>query len=130
MAKGGTTVTIPDSYTLKFGGTTGNTIQVDSDLDNIHVKEFPTMVLRVTELPAMTVNSNVAVKELPTMRLEANTNLNVAIKEIPDTRVHLPAHYQVAFSFFGIEIWKLALCGESQVINEKYAPRMAEMVCR
>ncbi|HEX8280172.1 MAG TPA: hypothetical protein VF551_02245, partial [Chthoniobacterales bacterium] len=119
MKGGGGSVNIPSEYTIKLGGT-GNTIQVDSDLDNIRVKEIPAVEFRVKELPTMTVNSNVAVRELPVMRLEANTNVNVAIKEIPDTRVHLPAHYQLAFSLFGFEIWKVALCGESQVINEKY----------
>ncbi|HEV3409806.1 MAG TPA: hypothetical protein VG095_05905 [Chthoniobacterales bacterium] len=123
--KGGD-VNIPSSYTVKVGGTGGNVIQVDSDLDNIHVKEFPEVAFRVKELPTMTLNSNVAVKELPTMRLESRSDVNIAIKEIPEQRVHLPAHYQLAFSFFGIEIWKLALCGEGQIINEKYSPRRTE----
>ncbi len=130
MAKGGGgSVNIPKDYTVKFGGLPGSTIQVDSDLDNIHVKEVPDVVLRVKEVPVMTFNSNISVKELPTMRVDTNSNLNIALKEIPETRVHLPAHYQVAFCLFGVEIWKLALCGESQVINEKYQPRATE-VCR
>lgn len=127
MAKGGGgSVNIPKDYTVKFGGT-GSTILVDGDLDNIHVKEVPDAVIRVKEIPVMTFNSNVALKELPTLRLESNSNLNIALKEIPDTRVHLPAHYQLAFSLFGLEVWKLALCGESQVINEKYTPRATEI---
>ncbi len=139
---------IPDTYTFSIGGT-GSTIQVDADLDNIRVREMPRFEIAVTEYPELTVNSNVAVTEIApltattTSTVDADvdttlaitqippitSNLNIAVKEIPEQRVHYPAHYQLGFTLFGIEIWSLSLCGESQVINEKYVPRRTE-ICK
>ena len=51
MSKGGG-VNIPSDYTIKLGSD-GSTIHVDSDLDNIHLKE----------IAPVTVNSNVAVTQ-------------------------------------------------------------------
>jgi hypothetical protein len=127
-SKGGGSVNIPSNYTHNIGGT-GHPIQVDADLDNIHVKELPRIEYSVKELPRI----EVGVKELPRIEVQATTSsdvrstLDVAIKEIPDTRVHLPAHYNLGISLFGIEILSFSLCGESQVINEKYVPRRVEL---
>lgn len=140
MSKGGG-VEIPKNYTFRMGGLGGNVLEVDSDLDNIHIKEFPPLEFRLKEMPVMTinsnlavkelppVNSNIAIKELPVIRLEGKTDLNLAITEVPEMRTHLPAHYKIELSLFGIEILKVGFCGESQVINEKYVPRQTE-VCR
>lgn len=132
--KGGGGSSIPSDYTFKFGGTAGPTIQVDSDLDNIHVKELPRFEIGVKEFVPVTVNSNIAVTELPTVKTElaitqippVTSNVNIAVKEIPEQRVHIPAHYQLGFSLFGVEIWSVSLCGETQTINEKYVPRRTE----
>ena len=51
MSKGGGT-SIPSDYTMKIGSD-GSTIHVDTDLDNIHIKE----------IAPVTVNSNVAVTQ-------------------------------------------------------------------
>jgi hypothetical protein len=135
---------VSTDVSFSFGGD-GSTISVDTDLDNIHVKELPRLELAVTEYPKIEVETALSIKELP--RIEADTslsikelprieldttskldaNFNIAIKELPDTRVHLPAHYQVGFSLFGYEVWKLSLCGETQMINEKYVPRPTEL---
>jgi hypothetical protein len=112
-----------------MGGLDGGILQIDSDLDNIHIKELPALEIRLKEMPVMTINSNVAIKELPVIRLDSTTDLNIAIKEVPETRMHLPAHYQIELALFGFEIMKLGFCGESQVINEKYVPRQTE-ICR
>jgi hypothetical protein len=137
--KGGGSVSIPTDYTFRMGGVNGGIIQIDSDLDNIHIKELPELAIRLKEMPVMTINSNVAVKELPpinsniaikelpVIRLEGKTDLNISIKEVPETRMHLPAHYHVELSLFGFEVLKVGFCGESQVINEKYVPRQAEV---
>jgi len=123
-----TKVSIPKSYTFTVHhGSTGETIRVDADLDNIHVKEIPRIYLEgtadtkvaVTEMPRI----EFAVKEIP--RIEFGT-IDVALKEIPSVRAHVPSHYDVGFSVLGIEIWRLSLCGESQVITEKYVPHHGE----
>ena len=139
MSKGGG-VSIPSTYSIKVGNLDGGgVLQVDSDLDNIRIKEFPALEFRVKEMPVLTansnlavkelpvVNTNIAIKELPVIRLDGKTDLNIAIKEVPETRVHLPAHYQIELSLFGMEILKLGFCGESQVITEKYVPRRTEI---
>ncbi|MFQ5560065.1 MAG: hypothetical protein ACE5FU_05700 [Nitrospinota bacterium] len=126
-------VDIPSTYTIKVGGTGGNTVHVDSDLDNIHVKEIPRIEFGVKEIPRIEFGVKeiprieLAVTEIPKIEVDTNSTINVAVKEIPDTRVHVPAHYNLGFSLFGLEVWKLSLCGESQVINEKYKPRQTEM---
>ena len=140
MSKGGGGVNIPSGYSIKLGNLDGGgVLQVDSDLDNIHIKEFPALEFRLKEIPVLTINSNLAVKELPTVnsniaikelpviRLDGKTDLNIAIKEVPETRMHLPSHYQIELSLFGFEILKLGFCGESQVISEKYSPRQTEV---
>jgi len=134
--KGGGAPSIPSDYTFKFGGTAGPTIQIDSELDNIHVKELPRFEIAVTEYVPVTVNSNIAVKELPQINAKTElaiteippvtSNVNIAVKEVPEQRVHIPAHYQLGFSLFGVEIWSVSLCGETQAINEKYVPRRTE----
>jgi hypothetical protein len=121
---------IPTSYTIHVGS--DGTIQVDADLDNIRVKELPRIELgdinmRLKELPTI----NMAVKELPRIELTADTRsaINLAITEIPDIRAHLPAHFDFGMSILGIELWNLSICGEAQVITEKYVPRRVEL-CR
>jgi len=142
MSKGGGSASIPTDYTYSIGGN-GTTLHVDYDLDNIHVKELPALEVGVTQFPEITGNSNIAVKELPPIISTVVTtssiaiteippitsNLNIAITQIPEQRVHYPAHYQLGFSLLGMEVWSLSLCGEAQVINEKYVPRRTE-ACR
>ncbi|HZY44513.1 MAG TPA: hypothetical protein VFF70_07170 [Anaerolineae bacterium] len=130
MSKGGG-ITIPDNYTIKLGSD-GSTIKVDADLDNIHVKELPRIELgdinvHVKEFPTITLNTNVAVTELPEIHAKTDSNVNIAIKEIPDTRVHLPANFNVGLSVLGYQLFNISLCGEAQVISEKYAPRRMEI---
>lgn len=111
-------------------------LDVDADLDNMHmwVEKIPEVVSRVKELPKIEfadINTNIRVKELPRIEIDATTTstVNLAIKEIPDVRAHLPSHYNLGISIFGVEIVNFSLCGESQVITEKYVPRRME-ICR
>ena len=131
-------------------GNLGGAYSVDADLDNVQVriKEVPEVQYNLTHLPRIEfgdiktnstltststvgVTAALSVKELPKIVLEADTtsNVNIAIKEIPDVRAHLPAHYDLGISLFGVEIIRFSLCGESQFITEKYKPRSPE-VCR
>ena len=146
MGKGGG-VEIPDEYTTHIDSN-GTAFVVDANLDDIRIKEFPKIELgdvniRVKEIPRITIDSNVAVTQLPPI----NTNLavkelppintNIAVKELPeikialsslpDTRVHLPANFNVGLSVLGICLVNLSLCGEAQIINEKYVPRRMEI---
>lgn len=147
MSKGGGS-SIPSDYTVAIGGT-GTTLQVDYGLDDIQIKALPAFEVGVTAFPEITGNSNISVKELPPIESTVTTtstvttassiaiteippittNLNIAVTQIPEQRVQYPAHYQLGFSLLGMEVWSFSLCGEAQVINEKYVPRRTE-VCR
>jgi hypothetical protein len=50
----------------------------------------------------------------------------VAIERIPDIRAHLPADFSVGMSFFGVDLFRIRLCGEAQVITEPYHPNPCE----
>lgn len=111
-------------------------LDVDTGLEDMHlsVEKLPELVSRVKELPRIEladINTNISVKEMPRIEIEASTasTLDVSIKEIPDVRAHLPAHYNLGISIFGVEVINFSLCGESQVITEKYVPRRMEL-CR
>jgi hypothetical protein len=134
MGKGGG-VDIPSEYTTHIDSN-GTAFVVDANLDDIRITQFPTINLgeistRVKEFPRLTVDSNVAVTQLPPI------NTNVAIKElpeikvaltsIPDTRVHLPANFNLGLSVLGICLVNVSLCGEAQIITEKYVPRRMEI---
>jgi len=134
MGKGGG-VEIPNEYTTHIDSN-GNAFVVDANLDDIHIKEFPTITLgeistRVKEFPRLTVDSNVAVTQLP----QINTNvaikelpeIKVALTSIPDTRVHLPANFNLGLSVLGVCLVNISLCGEAQIITEKYVPHRMEI---
>jgi len=117
-----------------LGGDYG--VDVDAGLDDVHlsIDSLPEFVARVKELPRLElgdINTNIRVKEMPRIEIDANTTstLDVSIKEIPDVRAHLPAHYNLGITIFGIEVINFSLCGESQLITEKYVPRRMEL-CR
>jgi hypothetical protein len=127
------------AYTHYIGNTGGSSYRVDADLDNVHVlvDKIPTVNFgeintHLKEMPRIefgAINSSVSIKELPRIDLTATTTstVNVAITQIPDVRAHLPAHYKLGIAIFGVEIVSFSLCGESQVITEKYVPRRMEL---
>jgi hypothetical protein len=123
--KGGGSSSIPTSYThTVLVGSSGSTVSVDADLDNIRVKELPRIELG---------DIKVFWEKIPRIELSADTvstvNLNLAIKEIPDVRTHLPSHYDFGVSILGVDVVSFSVCGESQLITEKYVPRLTEK-CR
>jgi hypothetical protein len=142
MSKGGGTSIPLGPYDFQIGGD-GSMIQADYGLDNIQVKSLPTFEIDVKSLPDIKTSSDISVKEIPKIETSSDisskvaiteiptitTDLNIAITQIPEQRVHLPAHFQLGFSLLGVELWNLSLCGEAQVINEKYVPRRTEQ-CR
>ena len=127
------------AYTHYIGNTGSSTYRVDANLDDMHMHgeklpniNFGDINTRVKELPRIEfgdINSNVRIKELPRIDLTATTTstVNLAITQIPDVRTHLPAHYKLGVAIFGVEIVSFSLCGESQVITEKYVPRRMEL---
>jgi len=139
MSKGGGYSVPLGPYDFQVGGD-GSIIQADYGLDNIQVTSLPTIEYALNSLPKIITTSDISVKEIPKIITSSDisskvaiteiptitTDLNVAITQIPEQRVHLPAHFQIGFSLLGVELWSLSLCGEAQVINEKYVPRRTE----
>lgn len=102
------TVSIPNEYWIHVD----NPVHIDADLDNIKITGLPKIELA-------DINVNVRVKEM--------ARIDIAIKEIPDTRVHVPANYNLGLSVLGVCLVNLSLCGEAQIITEKYVPRRMEI---
>jgi hypothetical protein len=125
-------VNIPKDYTMKIGGD-GTTIQVDSDLDNIHIKE----------IPALTVNSNLAVTQpivtksdstagvdlkIEPVKADVTTNSTVDLKPVamdscqtiklaplPPIRVEQPYSQHFGITFMGMELWGITVSGKSEM---------------
>lgn len=133
MGKGGGSVPTSYTHTLLFGSS-GSTVRVDADLDNIRVKELPRIQLEadtksevdisVKDLPRI----EFAVKEMPAFEFAVKElpTVNFALTEIPSVRAHVPSHYDYGLCLFGLEVLRFSLCGETQVITEKYVPRAPE----
>ncbi len=97
---------------------------LDLDLDNIHIKELPTITLKTES----TLNSqskvdmgldNIRIRELP--RIELHTQ--IAAKP---TRVHLPLNYKVSIGTLGLELLTVNLCGEGMIVIEDYVKHKTE----
>jgi hypothetical protein len=142
MSKGGGG-SIPSDYTIKLGSD-GSTIHVDSDLDNIHLKE----------IVPITVNSNLAVTQpivtQSTAKSDANANLDVKIEPLdvkieplkissdstsaidvkplaidscqtlklaplPPVRMEQPYSQHLGITFLGIELWGFSISGKTEL---------------
>lgn len=106
---------IPTSYTFTLAG------GMDVGLDDIRVNHLPTIRLDIEKIETdsrvdMGLD-DIRIRELPKIELEVG---------IKPTRVHLPSHYNMCFSVLGMEVFKLAFCGESMVIMEPYRPHETE----
>ena len=116
-------VDVPDDYTIDLNLSGG--AMIDSNVSGSLGLTIPTEYdIGISELPAIELK----VTELPKIQLGVDPlDLNIAIKEIPDIRAHLPANFQVGFALFGMELACIRLCGEAQVITEKYRPGPCEV---
>ncbi len=102
---------IPTNYNITLHGIpTTYTVTADAGLDEVRIKEIPRINLNVE-------------------KLNVDTESNIRIKEIPDVRAHVPSYYNLGVKLFGIEILTFSLCGESEIITEKYIPNEKE-ICR
>jgi hypothetical protein len=117
-------VNIPSSYDHDVDVTSIPPINVSSvgPVGPVTVNGIPdTYHIDITNIPKIELNIDpIEIKPL---------DLSLRLKEIPSVRGHLPADFCVGFSLLGIEIVKVRLCGEAQVITEPYQPNPCE-VCR
>jgi hypothetical protein len=133
MNKGGSAPSIPDSYTLTLAGGT----HIDTDLDNIHVKE----------IAPITVNSNIAVTEpivtqstsksdstaavdlnVAPLKVSSDSTSAVDIKPLavdscqtlklaplPPMRMEQPYSNHFGLTFMGMELWGFNFSGKSEM---------------
>jgi hypothetical protein len=134
MSKG-SSVDIPKDYTFKIGSD-GSTIHVDSDLDNIHLKE----------IAPVTVNSNVAVTQpivtqstsksdssasvdlkLEPLKLSSDSTSEIDVKPLaidscqtlklaplPPIKMEQPYSQHFGITFMGMELWGFNMSGKSE----------------
>jgi hypothetical protein len=100
---------------------------------NTNVNGIPTSYDIDTTLNGIPDTYHIDVTNLPKIQLSIDPleikpiDVSLRLKEIPSIRGHLPADFCVGFSLFGVEIAKLRLCGEAQVITEPYTPNPCEV---
>ena len=81
-----TEVSVPSSYTFTVHhGSTGATIKVDADLDNIRVKEVPRIEFGLKEMPQV----DFALKEMPRIEfaLKEMPRIEFSVKELPTINI-------------------------------------------
>lgn len=133
MSKG-SSVKIPSDYTIKLGSD-GSTIHVDSDLDNIHVKE----------IAPVTINSNLAVTKPivtdSTSKSDSTANIDLKVEPLkvssdstsaidvkplaidscqtlklaplPPIKLEQPYSQHFGITFMGMELWGFNVSGKS-----------------
>jgi hypothetical protein len=81
---------------------------------------------------------DISIKEIPKMVLETNSNMTtksamamtsdsvIRITEIPEIRAHMPVNLNFGLKIMGLEVMVFSICGEAQLITEKYAPNLRE----
>ena len=134
MGKGGG-VSIPSDYTIKLGSD-GSIIHVDSDLDNIHLKE----------IAPVTINSNVAVTQpivtQSTSKSDSTASLDLKVEPLqvssdstsaidvkplaidscqtlklaplPAIKMEQPYSQHFGITFMGMELWGFNVSGKSE----------------
>ena len=133
MNKGGSAPTIPSNYTLTLGGGT----HIDTDLDNIHVKE----------IAPVTVNSNVAVTQpivtqstsksdstaaldlkVEPLKVSSDSTSQIDVKPLaidscqtlklaplPPIKMEQPYSQHFGITFMGMELWGFNMSGKSEL---------------
>ena len=141
MSKGGG-VNIPSNYTIKVGSD-GTTIHVDSDLDDIHIKEIAPITvnsnLAVTQ-PVVTQSTsttdsraNVDLKiepldlKIEPLRVTSDSTSEIDVKPLaidscqtlklaplPPIRMEQPYSQHFGITFMGVELWGFNVSGRSE----------------
>ena len=89
----------------------------------LRLTQLPDVNIRIKEMPEV----RLAITEIPKIYMDTNSKMDIHLKEIPDIRMHLPANFTVGFSILGLQLFSIDLCGEAQVITEKYRPSRLEI---
>jgi hypothetical protein len=127
---------IPNTYYL-YPDVSGG---MDIGLENVAITGLPLVKLEgtVKSIPKIVTDDTVTIKSLPKIVTDSTLHMgldDIRVKELPKiqlelsvspTRIHYPGHYKLCAAIFGVEVFSLALCGESMAIAEPYVPRKTE----
>ena len=116
--------TVGTSISGSIGSVGPVTVAGIPDTYTFHITEFPKVLPKI-EIGISPLDSKVRFDPI-TLKIDP-VETNISIKEIPSTRTHLPANYSLALSFFGVEVAAVHLCGEGQIITERYQPNRCEV---
>jgi hypothetical protein len=136
MGKSTGTPSIPNPWTILLGSD-GSTISIDSDLDNIHIKE----------IAPVTVNSNIAVTQpivtdsnsksdstakvdltIEPLKVDSTSSSEIDLKPVavdscqtiklaplPPIRIEQPFQQHFGVTFMGVELWGFNMSGKSEM---------------
>lgn len=115
-------VNMPDEYKIRvLEAPTNYTVTTDAGLEDIHVKE-----VRIQEIPKIVLEADSSLSSTSNSEVTVRSENNLRIKEIPEIRAHVPMNFNFGVKFFGLEFLVFSLCGELQLITEKYVPHRSE----
>ncbi len=86
--------------------------------------------ISISHIPSITVGSVGPVGPVSLTGIPTDYSLDLQLTEIPSVRGHVPADFRIGVSVFGIELLSVRICGEAQVITEKYQPNPCEQCGR
>ncbi|MHC4953479.1 MAG: hypothetical protein ACYTGZ_06285 [Planctomycetota bacterium] len=82
----------------------------------------------ITNIPKIDLHIDPLEVDVTLQPIQVNPlDVSVRLKEIPSIRAHVPSHHCVGFSLLGVELAKIQICGEAQVITEPYRPNPCEI---
>ena len=114
-----------------MGGIPSNyTVDVNLDLVTpVELAGLPTNYhLDIGSLPKIQIGIDpITINPITINPLTLNPlDIAVRVTEAPSIRAHVPANFTVGFSLLGLQIARIQLCGEAQVITEPYVPNPCE----
>ena len=127
-------IPIPSPFTINSTSSVNGCLDVG--LDDIQIKQLPTIVLNstssLTSTSELTTKSEVTssstvdlglddirIKELPPIDLRLQTSMKPA-------RIHFPLNITLAICGLGHELLSFSVCGESMIVVEDYFPHRTE----
>jgi hypothetical protein len=137
MSKGGG-VNIPSDYTVKLGSD-GSTIHIDSDLDNIHLKEIapvtinsnlavtqPIVTQSTSKSDSTSKNDSTVDLKMEPLKVSSDSTSAIDVKPLaidscqtlklaplPPIHVEQPYSQHFGITFMGMEVWGFNISGKS-----------------
>lgn len=131
MSKGGGGSSIPSNYTIATKiGSDGSTIHIDSDLDNIHIKEIAPVTINSTSKSDSNANLNLKIDPLDVkiepLKVSSDSTSAIDVKPLavdscqtlklaplPPIKLEQPYSQHFGITFMGMELWGFNISGKS-----------------